>query len=69
MIFYRVNNKQNTLAEKRLVDLHVDGKIISVRRDVLVENSAYFEAIFQPQHPGFIEKNSDSLILQVCTHK
>jgi hypothetical protein len=35
-------------------------------RQILVTNSAYFEAIFQPQHSGFIEKENKTLILQVC---
>lgn len=48
------------------IKLEVNGHVISMSRQILVTNSSYFEAIFQPQHSGFVEKENKSLVLQVC---
>ncbi|XP_059491252.1 kelch-like protein 30 isoform X2 [Neocloeon triangulifer] len=47
-----------------VVTLDVDGKKLTADRNVLVQSSGYFEAIFEPIHSGFIEKDSDHLTLQ-----
>lgn len=48
------------------IKLEVNGQAISMSRQILVTNSAYFEAMFQPQHSGFIEKEKKTQVLKVC---